>query len=79
MSAKHLVVGLDGADWVLVDRIGPARLPTLSRLRREGAWARLRSVPPYATLPNWSTFLTGLDPGQQRHAQGGGGCGEVGA
>jgi predicted AlkP superfamily phosphohydrolase/phosphomutase len=64
VSAKHLVVGLDGADWVLVDRIGAARLPTLARLRREGAWARLRSVPPYATLPNWSTFLTGLDPGQ---------------
>ena len=64
MSAKHLVVGLDGADWLLVDRIGAARLPTLARLRREGAWARLRSVPPYATLPNWSTFLTGLDPGQ---------------
>jgi predicted AlkP superfamily phosphohydrolase/phosphomutase len=64
VSAKHLVIGLDGADWVVIDRIGEARLPTLARLRREGAWARLRSVPPYATLPNWATLLTGLDPGQ---------------
>lgn len=64
MSARHLVVGLDGADVDVIDAIGPARLPTLHRLRREGAWSRLRSVPPYATLPNWATFLTGHDPGR---------------
>ena len=64
MSARHLVVGLDGADVDVIDAIGEARLPTLARLRREGAWSRLRSVPPYATLPNWATFLTGHDPGR---------------
>ncbi len=64
MSARHLVVGLDGADVDVIDAIGPQRLPTLARLRREGAWSRLRSLPPYATLPNWASFLTGLDPGQ---------------
>lgn len=64
MSARHLVIGLDGADVDVIDAIGPQRLPTLARLRREGAWSRLRSLPPYATLPNWASFLTGLDPGQ---------------
>ncbi|MGF1464544.1 MAG: alkaline phosphatase family protein [Sandaracinaceae bacterium] len=63
MSARHLVVGLDGADWAVIDAIGPASLPTLHRLRAGGAWARLRSVQPPATLPNWTTFLTGVDPG----------------
>ncbi len=64
MTARHLVIGLDGADVAVIDAIGPLRLPHLARLRAEGAWSRLRSVPPYATLPNWATFLTGLDPGQ---------------
>lgn len=64
MTARHLVIGLDGADWDIIETLGASRLPTLFRLRGEGAWSRLRSVPPYATLPNWATFLTGLDPGQ---------------
>lgn len=63
MTARHLVVGLDGADVDVIDRMGRARLPTLFALRDEGAWARLRSVVPCATLPNWTTFLTGVDPG----------------
>ncbi len=63
MSARHLVIGIDGADWDVVDAIGAGRLPTLASLRARGAWARLESVVPPATLPNWTTFLTGVDPG----------------
>jgi predicted AlkP superfamily phosphohydrolase/phosphomutase len=64
MTARHLVVGLDGADVEVIERLGRERLPTLFALRAErGAWARLRSVMPCATLPNWTTFLTGVDPG----------------
>lgn len=63
MSARHLVIGLDGADVDVIDRMGREALPTLFALREKGAWARLRSVVPCATLPNWTTFLTGVDPG----------------
>lgn len=63
VGARHLIVGIDGADWDVIDAIGPARLPTLASLRARGAWARLVSVLPFATLPNWTTFLTGADPG----------------
>ena len=63
MTARHLVIGLDGADVDVIGRIGRARLPTLFGLRERGAWGRLRSVVPCATLPNWTTFLTGVDPG----------------
>lgn len=63
MTARHLVIGLDGADWDLVEAIGRERLPTLFALRDRGAYARLLSVLPFATLPNWTTFLTGMDPG----------------
>lgn len=63
MGARHLIVGIDGADWDVIDAIGPRRLPTLASLRAAGAWARLASVLPFATLPNWTTFLTAADPG----------------
>jgi predicted AlkP superfamily phosphohydrolase/phosphomutase len=64
VSAKHLVIGLDGADVDVMHRIGRAALPNLFRLMDEGAWSRLESVMPCATLPNWTTFLTGMDPGR---------------
>ncbi len=63
MPAGHLVLGLDGADLSLIRELGPLRLPTLHRLMAEGAYAALESVQPPATLPNWTTFLTGADPG----------------
>ncbi len=63
MGAKHLILGLDGVDLDLVRELGAERLPTLHRLMAEGSYAHLESVVPPATLPNWTTFLTGLDPG----------------
>jgi predicted AlkP superfamily phosphohydrolase/phosphomutase len=64
MPARHLVLGLDGADLDLVRAFGAARLPSLHALMARGAFAHLESVQPPATLPNWTTFLTGLDPGR---------------
>lgn len=64
MPARHLVIGLDGADVDVIDGLGPTQLPAIFALRERGAWARLVSVQPPATLPNWTTFLTGVDPGR---------------
>ena len=64
MSARHLVVGLDGADLEVVYSLGAERLPHLFALMERGAHAHLESVQPPATLPNWTTFLTGVDPGR---------------
>lgn len=63
MRAKHLVLGLDGADPDLIRRLGRETLPNLFALADRGTAARLESVMPAATLPNWSTFLTATDPG----------------
>jgi predicted AlkP superfamily phosphohydrolase/phosphomutase len=63
VSARHLVIGLDGADLELVYALGRARLPQLFALMDRGMYAHQQSVEPPATLPNWTTFLTGLDPG----------------
>ncbi len=63
MTARALVLGLDGLDPDLVRALGPARLPNLHAIAERGVFAPLESVLPAATLPNWSTFLTGCDPG----------------
>jgi len=62
MAARALIVGLDGFDLGLVQDFGPASLPNLHALMARGVFAALESVQPPATLPNWTTFLTGVDP-----------------
>ncbi len=64
MAARALVLGLDGLDLRVVKELGADRLPHLHALMQRGAYAALESVQPPATLPNWTTFLTGLDPGR---------------
>lgn len=63
MTARHLIVGLDGADLTVLYALGRERLPNLFALMERGIYAHQRSVEPPATLPNWTTFLTALDPG----------------
>ena len=62
MGARALVVGLDGFDPTLVEQFGPKHLPNLHALMARGVFGALESVQPPATLPNWTTFLTGVDP-----------------
>ncbi|HYK93158.1 MAG TPA: alkaline phosphatase family protein [Thermoplasmata archaeon] len=62
---RHLVLGLDGATFDLLDPLMAAGdLPYLSRLAREGRRARLTSVFPPKTIPAWYSFATGKDPGE---------------
>jgi predicted AlkP superfamily phosphohydrolase/phosphomutase len=62
MGARALVIGLDGFDLGLVEQFGPERLPHIHSVMARGAFAALESVQPPATLPNWTSFLTGMDP-----------------
>ena len=58
-----LLIGLDGADWEIVDRLASAgRLPNLGRLKREGAWGVLRSEEPLLSPIVWTTIATGRPP-----------------
>src|SRR6478736_5893857 len=43
--------------------MGEGKLPTISRLAREGAFGALRSTIPAFTPTAWSSFITGLNPG----------------
>ncbi len=63
MAKRVLMVGLDGASPMLVER-WKDRLPNLRRLIEEGAWGELRSTIPHYTLPAWPGMVTGLHPGK---------------
>jgi predicted AlkP superfamily phosphohydrolase/phosphomutase len=63
-SPRVLIIGLDGATW---DLFAPwaetGRMPALAALMRRGTWGALRSTVPALTLPAWSSFMTGKNPG----------------
>jgi len=60
-----LIIGLDGATWDLMGPwIAAGRLPHLARLQQQGVSGRLASTMPPATLPSWTTFMTGVNPGK---------------
>ncbi len=62
---RAVVVGLDGATWKLLDGfIARGLLPTLGRLRDEGAHGPLWSVVPPMTATAWTSFQTGKGPGK---------------
>ena len=63
-SPKVLIIGLDGATWDLFApwaECGPSA--ALAALMRRGTWGTLRSTVPALTLPAWSSFMTGKNPG----------------
>jgi tetratricopeptide (TPR) repeat protein len=61
--APILLVGLDGADWQVIDpMIAGGRLPHLARLLRSGARAHLRAALPLLSPLLWTSVATGLEP-----------------
>jgi tetratricopeptide (TPR) repeat protein len=61
--AKVVLVGFDGLDWGLLDRlIADGRCPTFARMKSEGAWANLVSYPPVLSPLIWTSIATGRRP-----------------
>ena len=64
MGTRALIIGLDGAEWSLINQFRQeGLLPNLSRLIDRGASGPLNSTTPPMTLPSWSSMLTGCHPG----------------
>jgi len=62
-SPRVLLIGIDGADTRIVDRlVGEGKLPTFARLKHEGAWGLLRSVEPLLSPLVWTSIVTGRRP-----------------
>jgi len=60
-----IVLGVDGMDYDLVrDLMARGRMPHFQQLAQSGAFGPLRTTVPPQSPVAWSTFITGLDPGQ---------------
>ena len=65
MSARAVVIGLDGAAWHLLDPVmAREAMPRLAALRAQGASGPLRSTVPTYTPPAWTSAITGVNPGR---------------
>lgn len=63
MSARLLILGLDGATWdVLTPLTAQGVMPNLRRLMQESALLELNSTQPFITPVAWASFQTGCDP-----------------
>jgi len=59
------VVGLDGADWSLLDQYADTGdLPAFDRLRTKGTTGNMKTTFPPVTSPAWQCFATGKNPGK---------------
>ncbi len=62
---RVLLIGLDGFSPDLVETwAGEGRLPSLAKLKRQGALLPMRGVMPPVTYPAWTTCVTGVNPGR---------------
>jgi Flp pilus assembly protein TadD/arylsulfatase A-like enzyme len=62
-TSKLLVIGLDGADWEIIDPlIERGRMPNLARLVRNGVRSDLLTISPALSPVVWTSLATGVDP-----------------
>lgn len=60
-GARLVIVGVDGADWNVIDPLlSHGQLPNLSRLIERGARGRLYSLQPMLSPVLWTTVATGV-------------------
>jgi len=62
-TSPLVVIGIDGASWHFIDQlIEKGELPNFARLKREGAYGTLRSLPCSFSPPAWVSMFTGYLP-----------------
>jgi len=63
LDTKLLVIGLDGADWAVLDPLlRQGRMPHLARLIANGVRADLQTIVPTLSPVVWTTIATGVEP-----------------
>ncbi|HPR64057.1 MAG TPA: alkaline phosphatase family protein [Thermoanaerobaculia bacterium] len=62
---RMIILGFDGVDHgYLTQYMEQGKLPNLSKLAQDGSFHKLLPPVPAQTPVSWSTFTTGLEPGQ---------------
>jgi predicted AlkP superfamily phosphohydrolase/phosphomutase len=60
---KLVIVGLDGLEPTLVEKyMSEGKLPNLSKIKKEGTYAKLQTTIPAISPVAWSSFMTGTNP-----------------
>jgi len=63
--SKVIVIGIDGASPdLLLPWIDRGMLPNFQKIRQNGGFGRLNSVPNQRSAAAWSSFITGVNPGK---------------
>lgn len=63
MKSPVIALGLDAADPNLIEPwMAAGHLPTLQRLRQQGAYGRLDNIDYYRAETPWTTFISGCSP-----------------
>jgi len=70
-ASRLLVIGIDSADWALLDSLrAEGRMPNFQAFREQATSGRMLSFRPLEKSPIlWASILTGLEP--RRHGVGG--------
>jgi tetratricopeptide (TPR) repeat protein len=64
---RVIFLGLDGADWSLLDRYtASGAMPALAKLVKEGTSGKLTTIHPPLSPLIWTTMLTGVSPLEHR-------------
>ncbi len=64
-KVKIAILGLDGADWEIIDPLmAKGQLPNLARLRGRGAWGNMKTMMPWLSPLLWTSVATGKPPEQ---------------
>ena len=65
MARSTLVIGLDGADWSLLNPLmEDGAMPTLKAFVDSGVSATLESIRPTNSMSAWTSLMTGVNPGK---------------
>ncbi|MDW7759016.1 MAG: alkaline phosphatase family protein [Acidobacteriota bacterium] len=60
---RVVILGLDGMEPSLAEKfMAEGKMPHLSRLKKEGGYARLQTTTPAISPVAWSSFMTGSEP-----------------
>ncbi|MFQ5473958.1 MAG: alkaline phosphatase family protein, partial [Dehalococcoidia bacterium] len=60
LGTRAVVIGIDGADWKIIDALSAeGRMPNLSRLREQGVWGELETLNDIPLSPViWTSVAT---------------------
>ena len=64
---RMIFIGLDGADWSLLDQyVSRGVMPTLAKLVSEGSSGTVKTISPPLSPLIWTTMMTGVSPLEHR-------------